>query len=51
MKSLDNVVITPHIGNATFEARDAMAKIVADNTVDVIKEDKAPKYIVNGVEK
>ncbi|GEP79321.1 2-hydroxyacid dehydrogenase family protein [Staphylococcus carnosus] len=51
LKSLDNVVITPHIGNATFEARDAMAKIVADNTVDVIKEDKAPKYIVNGVEK
>lgn len=51
LKSMDNVVITPHIGNATYEARDAMAQIVAKNTVDVLKEDKAPKYIVNGVEK
>ena len=50
LKSLDNVVITPHIGNATFEARDGMAKIVANNTVDVLKENKAPKFVVNDVE-
>ncbi|MCD8915732.1 2-hydroxyacid dehydrogenase family protein [Staphylococcus simulans] len=50
LKSLDNVVITPHIGNATFEARNGMAKIVANNTVDVLKENKAPKFVVNDVE-
>ncbi|MGV3064914.1 2-hydroxyacid dehydrogenase family protein [Staphylococcus simulans] len=49
LKSLDNVVITPHIGNATFEARDGMAEIVANNTVDVLKDDKAPQYVVNDV--
>ncbi|PTJ90134.1 2-hydroxyacid dehydrogenase family protein [Staphylococcus simulans] len=47
LKSLDNVVITPHIGNATFEARDGMAEIVANNTVDVLKDNKAPQYVVN----
>lgn len=31
LKTLDNVVITPHIGNATFEARDMMADIVTQN--------------------
>lgn len=49
LKSLDNVVITPHIGNATFEARDGMAEIVANNTVDVLKDNKAPQYVVNNV--
>lgn len=49
LKSLDNVVITPHLGNATFEARDGMAEIVANNTVDVLKDDKAPQYVVNDV--
>ena len=33
LKSLDNVVITPHIGNATYEARDMMSKIVANDTI------------------
>ena len=27
LKKLKNVVLTPHIGNATFEARDAMAEM------------------------
>lgn len=49
LKSLDNVVITPHIGNATFEARDGMAEIVANNTVDVLKDNKAPQYVANNV--
>lgn len=45
-KQLKNVILTPHIGNATFEARDAMAEIVANN---VIAADKGQdiKYIVN----
>ncbi|MHD0396994.1 2-hydroxyacid dehydrogenase family protein [Staphylococcus simulans] len=50
LKSLDNVVITPHIGNATFEARDGMAEIVSNNTVDVLKDNKAPQYVVNNVQ-
>lgn len=48
-KSLKNVILTPHIGNATVEARDAMAEIVAKNTVAMDKGNK-PDYIVNGVE-
>lgn len=48
-KALKNVVLTPHIGNATVEARDAMAEIVAKNTVSMDKGSK-PNYVVNGVE-
>lgn len=49
VKALKNVVLTPHIGNATVEARDAMAEIVAKNTVSMDKGNK-PNYVVNGVE-
>ncbi|KRN28811.1 glyoxylate reductase [Lactobacillus selangorensis] len=45
-KMMPNVVLTPHIGNATVEARTAMAKIVADNAVKVA-QGQAPDYIVN----
>lgn len=33
LKALPNVILTPHIGNATVEARDAMAGLIADNIV------------------
>lgn len=46
LTSLDNVVITPHIGNATFEARDMMAEIVANNLIKKAQGD-TPDYIVN----
>ncbi|EKS26638.1 MULTISPECIES: NAD(P)-dependent oxidoreductase [Staphylococcus] len=46
LKSMDNVVITPHIGNATFEARDMMAEIAAGNVVKALTGD-TPDYIVN----
>lgn len=46
LKSLDNVVITPHIGNATFEARDMMAEIVANNLIKKA-QGETPYYIVN----
>ncbi|WP_281190928.1 2-hydroxyacid dehydrogenase family protein [Staphylococcus schleiferi] len=46
LKSLDNIVITPHIGNATYEARDMMAEIVANNLIKKAKGEK-PDYIVN----
>lgn len=45
-KALDNVILTPHVGNATVEARDAMATIVAKNAVRV-DQGQAPLYIVN----
>ncbi|QHW36045.1 hydroxyacid dehydrogenase [Staphylococcus ursi] len=46
LKTMKNVVITPHIGNATFEARDMMANIAANNVVLALTDQK-PKYIVN----
>lgn len=45
-KKLDNVILTPHIGNASFEARDAMAEIVAKNAIAVLDRQN-PKYVVN----
>ncbi|QTQ08192.1 2-hydroxyacid dehydrogenase family protein [Macrococcoides canis] len=46
LKTLDNVVITPHIGNATFEARDMMAEIVTQNVYKKLNGN-TPDYIVN----
>ena len=46
LKSLENVVITPHIGNATFESRDMMSKIVANDTISKLNGDE-PKFVVN----
>ncbi|MBO1206258.1 NAD(P)-dependent oxidoreductase [Staphylococcus nepalensis] len=46
LKSMKNVVITPHIGNATFEARDMMADIAATNVVKQLSGE-TPNYIVN----
>lgn len=46
LKTLDNVVITPHIGNATYEARDMMAEIVAQNLIKKANGE-TPDYIVN----
>ncbi|MGW7900297.1 2-hydroxyacid dehydrogenase family protein [Staphylococcus shinii] len=46
LKTLDNVVLTPHIGNATFESRDMMSKIVANDTVSKLTNNE-PKYVVN----
>lgn len=45
-KALDNVILVPHIGNATVEARDAMANIVAHNVV-LLDQGQAPKFVVN----
>lgn len=43
---LTNVILTPHIGNATTEVRDAMGAIVANNAGTVLAG-QTPKYIVN----
>src|SRR5699024_10955654 len=48
LKKLTNVVLTPHIGNATFETRDARAELAARNLVTGL-DAQEPSYVVNGV--
>ena len=43
---LPNVCVTPHIGTATVETRNAMASIVADNIIAGLKGERIP-YPVN----
>lgn len=43
---LDNVVLAPHLGSATFRAREGMAVMAAENIVAMLEGEK-PKYIVN----
>ena len=43
---LDNVVLLPHIGSATVETRDEMARIAARNLLAVL-EGKEPEFPVN----
>ncbi|EAC4355111.1 2-hydroxyacid dehydrogenase family protein [Listeria monocytogenes] len=45
LAKLDNVVLTPHIGNATVETRAAMGKIVIAN-VEAVLAGKAPLHSV-----
>lgn len=37
---LENVVLLPHIGSATFETRNKMAKLCVDNVINVLKNKK-----------
>ena len=45
MRELDNLMILPHIGSASFETRDKMALLVADNILDAL-EGKTPRSLV-----
>jgi glyoxylate reductase len=40
LRELDNVVLTPHIGSATVQTREAMAVMVAENLIAI--EDGLP---------
>lgn len=44
--SLKNVILEPHIGNATYEARDEMGLAAVNNLID-FKENKLPRNKVN----
>ncbi|MFA4647541.1 glyoxylate reductase [Pyrococcus kukulkanii] len=44
--SLENVVLTPHIGSATFGAREGMAELVARNLI-AFKRGEVPPTLVN----
>ncbi len=43
---LNKVVLAPHLGSATFRAREGMAVMAAENIVAMLEGGK-PKYIVN----
>jgi lactate dehydrogenase-like 2-hydroxyacid dehydrogenase len=46
LEALDNVVLAPHLGNATIETRNAMAEIAANNIIAVLTGNK-PLTCVN----
>lgn len=47
LDTLSNVILTPHIASATYEARIQMANMVVDNVVDVLINKIPPRNLVN----
>ena len=45
MAELDNLMLLPHIGSASYETRNIMADLVADNVLDTLKG-KPPRSLV-----
>ncbi|MFX1515485.1 MAG: 2-hydroxyacid dehydrogenase [Promethearchaeota archaeon] len=45
LRKLPNVVLTPHIGSATTQARNAMAKLVAENILAIERGEQPPNLI------
>lgn len=45
LTAFKNVVLTPHIGSATYEARHAMAEKVAENLITFIKGENPPNLV------
>ena len=45
LRELKNVVLTPHIGSATTQARNAMARMVADNILAIDQGEQPPNLI------
>ena len=43
---LQNVVLTPHIASATFDARTEMGYLAAQNIIEYLVKKETPKYIV-----
>jgi len=46
LEKLDNVILAPHIGNATIEARSSMAEIAANNIIDAL-HGREPRNKIN----
>jgi glyoxylate reductase len=46
LAELENVVLTPHTGSATYDARDRMAVMAAQNLVAGLKGER-PRHLVN----
>ena len=47
MIELENLMLLPHIGSASFETRDRMADLLVDNVLDVLGG-KTPPCLVPG---
>ncbi len=45
LEKLDNVVLLPHIGSATYETRDKMSEMVALNIIEAL-EGRIPPNLV-----
>ncbi len=45
LAELDNVIVAPHVGSATIEARTKMSTMAAQNMIDAL-EGREPKYVV-----
>ena len=43
----DRILILPHIGSASYETRDRMAVLVAENVLDVLVRNQDPRTPVN----
>jgi glyoxylate reductase len=46
--TMDNVILTPHIGSATWESRDQMSMLAAENMIAMIKGDTPPNLLNPG---
>jgi glyoxylate reductase len=44
--SMENVVLLPHIGSATYQVRSRMSEIAAQNIIEILEGRKTP-YVVN----
>ena len=47
LRDLNNIILTPHIASATREARIQMAKMAAENVVEVLINKRPPLNLVN----
>jgi len=47
LEKLNNVVMVPHTGSATVEAREGMAQVAAQNIIGILKKGAKPVSIVN----
>jgi len=45
LTGLDNAVLAPHVGSATFETRDAMAQLAVKNVIAAINGDIPPNLV------
>jgi lactate dehydrogenase-like 2-hydroxyacid dehydrogenase len=46
LAELENVVLAPHIGSATFEARDAMGRLCVDSVIAVLRGEEPANALV-----
>ena len=47
LKTLENTILTPHIGSSTIETRKGMAKMCVDSVISVLKNNTKPHNTVN----